>query len=267
MTRVLAEEVRAAYRLRRLLTVMVGRDLAARHAGAVFGRAWVVGQPLLMLGAYFLLFDVVLGARLGDVAPQRGMGVFLIAGMLPWMAFTDAVSRAMTSLVEAGPLLQKNPLPPVLFPLRSTLASLVSYGPLMLLLWLAYAPYHGFAWPVLAVPVLILAQFAMIFVLGYLLAVLVAAMRDVQQLVGFLLAAGLFLTPILFSFEMFPESFRWVLWLNPMTPIVLAFQSLLLQGSWPVTEAFMVLAAWFAVLALMLAVAVERSHDHLVDWL
>ncbi|MCB1907717.1 MAG: ABC transporter permease [Rhodocyclaceae bacterium] len=267
MTLVLAEELAAAFRSRRLLRVMVGRELAARNAGAVFGRAWVYGQPLLMLAAYFLLFDVILGARLGDVAPRRGMGVFLIAGMLPWMAFTDAISRAMTSLVDAGSLLQKNPLPPVLFPMRSVLASLTTYGPLMLLLWLAYTPYHRFAWPALALPLLVLVQFALIFVLGYLLAVMVAAMRDVQQFVGFLLAAGLFLTPILFSFEMFPESFRWILWLNPMTPIVLGFQALLLHGMWPVPAAFLALVAWFGMLGLMLAVAVERSHDQLVDWL
>lgn len=246
---------------------MVKRDLGARHAGAVFGWTWVYGQPLLMLAAYFLLFDVVLGARLGDAAPQRGMGVFLIAGMLPWMAFTDALSRAMSSLVEAGPLLQKNPLPPVLFPLRSVLASLVTYAPLMLLLWLAYAPFHRFDWPVFLFPLLIVLQFLLVFVLGYLLAVLMAAMRDVQQLVGFLLAAGLFLTPILFSFEMFPEAFRWVLWLNPMTPVVLGFQAQLLHGSMPQFEALLALLAWLGGLSLMLAVVVERCQDQLVDWL
>ena len=40
-------------------------------------------------------------------------------GALPWMAFCDAVSRGMSSLIDAGGLLQKNPLPPVLFTTRA----------------------------------------------------------------------------------------------------------------------------------------------------
>lgn len=247
--------------------MMVKRELAARNAGSALGMGWVYAQPLLMIAAYYLLFDVVLGARLGEGVPARGMGTFLISGMLPWMAFSDAISRSMASLVDAGGLLQKNPLPPVLFPARTAIASTVTYLPLMLLLVLGYAPLHRFGPAMLAMPVVLLVHFAMCFVFGYLLAVLVAAMRDVQQVAGFVLGIGLFTTPILFSFEMFPESFRWVLWGNPMTPVVLAFQSMLLQGALPPGEAWLAMAVWLALGAGVLNVVVARSREHLVDWL
>lgn len=247
--------------------MMVRRELKARHAGSVLGSGWVYAQPLLMLAAYYLLFDIVLRTRVGGDAPTRGMGTFLISGMLPWMAFTDALSRTMTSLIEAGALLQKNPLPPVLFPARSVTASAAIYFPLILLLVLAYAPYHHFALQMLALPVVMAVQVSLCFMLGYLLAVLVAAMRDIQQLAGFLLGIGMFMTPILFSFDMFPSAFRWVLWLNPMTPVVLSCQSLLLTGGLPPPQAWIAMAAWLTVAGLLLEAVLRRSREHLIDWL
>ncbi|MCB1954244.1 MAG: ABC transporter permease [Rhodocyclaceae bacterium] len=263
----LAHDLREVAQARSLLAMMVRRELAARHAGAALGPVWLYAQPILMLGAYYLLFDIVLGARLSGSAPSRGMGIFLIAGMLPWMAFTDALSRSMTSLVDAGPLLQKNPLPPALFPLRTVLSSAVTFAPLMLAVVLGYIPYHGLAVPVLLLPLVIVIEFVTCFLLGYLLAILVAAMRDVQQIVGFLISVGLFLTPILFSFDMFPQAMRWILWLNPMTPIVLAFQSLLLHGQMPEPAVWIAMGLWLALPTLLLDLVLRRSSEQLLDWI
>jgi lipopolysaccharide transport system permease protein len=101
--------------------------------------------PLLTIASYFLVFDVVFGMRLGQGAPTSRVGTYLIVGMLPWMAFADAVQRGMSSLLDAGSLLHKNPLPPVLFPARAVLASGVVFAPLLLLLVPLYAGSHQFA--------------------------------------------------------------------------------------------------------------------------
>ena len=122
------------------MLTMARREITARYAGTAAGVAWAYVQPILMVAAYYLVFDVVFAMRLGEGAPTRAVGAYLIVGMLPWMAFCDAVMRAMSSLVEAGGVLQKNPLPPMLFPARAVLASGVVFAPLLLLLVLAYAP-------------------------------------------------------------------------------------------------------------------------------
>ena len=123
MLRPLLAECRQLWRLRALLAVMTRRELAGRFAGSAGGRLWVWLPPLLTVAAYYLVFDVVFGMRLGAGAPTARVGTYLIVGMLAWMAFADAVQRGMTSLLDAGALLQKNPLPPGLFPARTVLAS------------------------------------------------------------------------------------------------------------------------------------------------
>jgi len=260
-------ECRALWQARSLLWVMTRREVAARHAGTAAGVLWPYLQPLLTVAAYYLVFDVVFSMRLGDSAPTHAVGAFLVVGALPWMAFCDATARGMNSLVEAGGILQKNPLPPVLFPMRAVLASSVIFGPLLLLVALAYLPQHGLNWSLLALVPLLLGQLLLCALLAYALAILTAALRDVGQLVTFFLSVGIYLSPILFPLALFPERWRWVLWANPMTALVLGYQNVLLQGLWPQTAIWVALGVWLLVLAVLLNGLVRRSRDQLVDWL
>jgi lipopolysaccharide transport system permease protein len=85
--------------------------------------------------------------------------------------------------------------------------------------------------------------------------------------VTFLLSVGIYLSPILFPLALFPERWRWVLWANPMTALVLGYQNVLLQGLWPQAAVWLALGIWIAVLAVLLNGLVRRSRDQLVDWL
>lgn len=252
---------------RALVWVLTQRELAARHTGTAAGVVWPYLQPLLTVAAYYLVFDIVFAMRLSEGAPTHAVGTYLIVGALPWMAFCDAVSRGMGSLLDAGGLLQKNPLPPVLFTARAVLASALIYGPLLALVAVAYTPLHGFAPAVLSLVPLLALQLMLCLLLGYLLAILAAALRDTVQLVGFLLSVGIYLSPILFPMTLFPERWRWVLWLNPMTGLVQGYQQVLLQGTWPSAGVWWATVGWIALIAVLLNVAVSRSRDQLVDWL
>lgn len=264
---VVLNELRSVWSARALVWVLTRREVAARHAGTAVGVLWPYLQPLLTVAAYYLVFDVVFNMRLGENAPTRAVGAFLVVGALPWMAFCDAVQRGMNSLIDAGGLLHKNPLPPVLFVTRAVLASAVIYGPLILLVALAYIPAHGLRPAVLALVPLLALQLLLCLVLAYVLAILAAALRDVAQLVGFLLSVGIYLSPILFPLSLFPERWRWVLWLNPMTGLVQGYQQVLLQGAWPPASVWWVSLAWLLLLVLALNALVARSRDQLVDWL
>ena len=266
MTAIL-EEARSVWRARSLVWLLTRREIAARNAGSAAGWLWSYAQPLLMVAAYYLVFDIVFAMRLGEQAPTRAVGAFLVVGALPWMAFCDTVSRAMNSLLDAGNLLQRSPLPAVLFPVRSALASSVIYSPLLLALALAYTPLHHFNLAVLALLPLLALQLILSLLLGYLLAIFAAAMRDTLQVVAFLLSVGIFLSPVLFPTTMFPEGWRWALWLNPMSAPVMGYQAILLQGQWPDWHVWAVTTAWIAASGLALAQVVARSRDQLVDWL
>ena len=267
MLTALTSECRQLWRLRGLLAVLTRREIGARVAGSAGGLLWVWLQPALSIAAYFLVFDVVFALRMGEGAPTARVGTFLIVGMLAWMGFADAVQRGMASLLEAGGMLQKNPLPAGLFPARAVLASGAVFAPLLLALIPLYAGVHHFRPGVWALLPLLALQGVLALLAGYLLAILAAALRDVLQLVGVLLSLGVFLSPVLFPVELFPAGWRWLLWLNPMTGPILGYQSALLQGAWPGREVWLALAVWLVLLAGLLSLALARSRDQLADWL
>ena len=264
---ILIQQAAALWRARVLCWVLTQREIAARYAGTALGAVWAYAQPLLTVAAYYLVFDVVFAIRMGAGAANHAAGTYLIAGMLPWMAFADALSRGMASLLESGPVLQKNALPPMLFPARAVAASSMVFGPLLLLLLLAYTPLHSFGPATLAFPALMLLQVLLCVLWGATLAILAAALRDTMQFVGFALSLGVFLSPVLFPASQFPEGWAWVLWLNPMTAWVSGYQSILLQGAWPALSVWVGIAAWLALGALLLNLLLRRSLDQLTDWL
>jgi lipopolysaccharide transport system permease protein len=229
--------------------------------------AWAYLQPILMVAAYFLVFDLVFAMRMGDNAPTARVGTYLVVGALPWLAFCESLSRGASSLVDAGGLLQKNALPPVLFVARSVLAGWVVFVPLMVLLTLGYLPVSGLSWALLAVPLLLVLQGVLAFLLAHLLAILAAAVRDTVQVLSFMLSVGIYLSPILFPLSLFPQAWRWVLFANPMTALVMGYQSVLLQGAWPALTLWAVALGWLLGLAVLLNVLIRRSRDELVDWL
>ena len=263
----LLNELVALWRARLLVWVLTRREIAARTAGTAGGILWVYVQPLLTIAAYYLVFDVVFSMRLAENAPTRAVGAYLIVGSLPWMAFCDSVARAMASLIDAGSVLQKNALPPVLFPARAVMASTVIFLPLIALVALVYTPCHSFGLPIVALVPLLCLQLLISFALGYLFAILAAALRDTVLLVGFLLSIGIYVSPVFFPITMFPEDWRWVLWINPMTELVMGYQAVLLQGRWPEPSVWLVSGVWLGLASAVLAVVVKRSRDQLVDWL
>lgn len=257
----------ALWRARGLLWTLTRRELASRYAGSAAGVLWAYLQPMLMVGAYFLVFDLVFAMRMGDDAPTRRVGTYLVVGALPWLAFCESLSRGACSLVEAGGLLQKNALPPVLFVARSVLAGWVVFVPLMVLLTLAYLPVSGLGWALLAVPLLLLLQGLLALLLAHALAILAAAVRDTLQVLGFALTVGVYLSPIFFPLSLFPSEWRWLLFANPMTALVLAYQSVLLQGLWPDLTLWGVILGWLLGLSWLLDGLIRRSREELVDWL
>lgn len=251
---------------RELLLKMVHREIAARNAGTLLGVFWSYFQPMVTVATYFFIFDYVFKMRLSGEHEKLSVGSYLVVGTLPWIAFVDYVGRAMNSLVDAGSLLQKNALPPVVFVLKSVIASAVIYLPMTIGVALLYGENHHFSPILLLLLLLLLVHLIFSFIFGYLLALMVAAFRDVQQIVGFIFSLGIFAAPILFQLQQYPESLRWILWLNPMTPYVLSFQSILLHGELPAWSNGLVIVAWFLVVTGVLGMILPRGKENLVDW-
>src|SRR5215472_9260965 len=101
-----------------LVKEMVLRDIRARYAGSRLGVSWAFAQPLLWILLYAWVFGVVL-----KIPVEKGFlsfPEFLLAGLLPWMAIQEGVSRSATALTDNAAMVKKT-----VFPVETLVLSVV----------------------------------------------------------------------------------------------------------------------------------------------
>lgn len=201
-----------------ILERFVRRDFEQRYLGSVTGPLWSLLQPLLLLGVYALVFVHVLRVRLPAGEATADVLPFLVAGLWPWTAMAEGLTRSVGALPEHGPLLSKIALPravPVASPL---IVSFAVHGAglvvVAIALWLWGRPFAASGIPAALAGYLLLFGFTL--GLALLLSAWNVFIRDVGQLLGQALTLLFFLSPVFFTREMVPESVRIAFDLNPL---------------------------------------------------
>jgi lipopolysaccharide transport system permease protein len=226
------------------IEAFVRRDIRGRYAASVLGLSWAVVQPLALLALYTFVFAYILRIRLGGSSSSASFAVYLICGMLPWLAFAEGLGRSATVILEHTHLIKKVVFPAEILPayvvVSAFVMQLVGLG---LLLTGVGLFYRSPGWALTLLPVVIALQFLLTVGLGWFLASLNVFLRDVGQALGLLLTVWLFLTPILYPAELVPDRFRWLLVLNPMYHAVEAYRRVVLEAQPPGAVHLAVLAA------------------------
>ncbi len=208
----------------------VRQEIRSRYAGSMGGMIWSVITPLANMLIYVFVFSVIFQIRMKPLETGTDkFVVFLLAGLLPWLAFAEAVSMATGIFIGKANLITKVAFPIEVLPVAGIMVTFMlnGIGFAIFLVYLLIAGYASVMW--LALPVVIFIH--MVFCLGLviLIASLCVFLRDIQQIVGTILAFWMYLTPILYPLSMIPENFRWMLYLNPMYYYVELYHDVLLR--------------------------------------
>lgn len=233
-----------------LLKELVKRDFQGRYAGSALGFFWSFVQPLWLLGLYWFVFGEVLEVAPGGQARTESFALFLFAGLLPWTAIHEGVLRGTTAVTDNAALVKKLSFRSELLVLAIVLAALL-HEAIALCVFAVVLAVAGelvpasLGWLLLAVPV----QAALTLGLGLLLAAVNVFFRDVAQVLGLVLNAWFFLTPIVYPLEWVPVAIRPALEANPLTALVALYRRALIGGDLP----GLALVALLLVAALVLA--------------
>ncbi|MCB9384740.1 MAG: ABC transporter permease [Bryobacterales bacterium] len=227
-----------------LIRSMVRRDIAGRYAGSFAGTFWTIIHPLMMMLTYWFVFGVVLRTRFGEDGRSSNFVLYFLAGMLPWLAFSEAAGRAPTVVWEHANFVKKVVFPLEILPVNLTAAGLFSevFGVAIFILGMI-----GFGhWPTasaLWLPALLVPQVLFTLGVSWILAAMGVFFRDLGQFIGFLLTVWFFTTPICYPEAALPENYRWVFEINPMYVLVRGYRSVLLEGTAPETVPLIALTA------------------------
>lgn len=222
------------YRNRKLIQLMVKRDLVGRYKGSVVGVLWSIVNPLALLFIYWFVFAVIFRVRFGSDGNPINFAFYLITGLLPWMAFAEALIRSNTTLLENVNLVKKVIFPLEVLPVNHTLASCINSLVGVVMLELVALVYYGqFHWTALALPLVLVPQLLLTVGLGWFLASLGVFVRDINHSLSLALTVWMFLTPVVYPIELVPPPLVPVLQVNPFTAIVIGYRKLLLEGQLP----------------------------------
>lgn len=256
----LALEWRELWDNRELVRYFTWRNFKIRYKQTVVGAVWAVLKPLTMMVVFTFAFNQVGSVQTGsEDVPYT---IFAYAGLMFWTYFSQSVTQVGTSFVSFQNMLKKIYFPRLIIPLSIVFAGLIDF-------FFSLLVYVGLSWHyeiipstlglVLSLPLVLLTMVTTLGV-GMFAAALNVKYRDVGQILPFLVQAMLFLTPVVYPVTAVPETWQWVLFLNPMTGVVDTAQATLLnlhEVKWDL----LLMSTVSAVLIFILSLAFFRSKE------
>ncbi|MDQ6698559.1 MAG: ABC transporter permease [Acidobacteriota bacterium] len=226
--------VQTIWRNRSLMRSLVRRDILGRYRGSFGGSFWTILNPLLLILTYFFVFGVILRQRSESDPSRTGFLFYFLAGMLPWLAFSEAIGRAPSIMLEYRVFIKKLRFPVEILPVNLVLAGMVSETFGLALFALGFLIARGLVpASVLWLPLLVIPQFLFTAGLCWFLAALGVFIRDLGQINGFLLTIWFFMTPICYPEAAIPQGAAAIMTRNPMFVLVRGYRAIFLQGHAP----------------------------------
>ena len=218
----LALNLNDLWQYRDLLYILTLRDIKVRYKQTYLGILWAVIQPLFMM----IIFTAFFGRLAGIPSDGIPYPLFVYAGLLPWIFFSNALNSSGNSLVGNSSLITKVYFPRMIIPISAVASGLIdvliSFG-LLLLLMLYYG--IGFSPNIMMLPILTLLTALLATAIGMWMSALNVKYRDVRYALPFLIQLWMFATPIIYPSSLVPDKWRWWLKINPLTGLIEAYRS------------------------------------------
>jgi lipopolysaccharide transport system permease protein len=222
------------WRNRGLIRVMVRRDILGRYRGSFGGAFWTLINPLLLMLTYFFVFGVVLRSRFGQDQSRSGFALYFLAGMLPWLAFSEAAGRSAGVMLEHRNFVKKLVFAVETLPVNLVAAGLVSELFAVVLFCVFLLAVRGGVPPsVVWLPALLIPQVLFTAGVAWFLAALGVFVRDLGQVMGFVLTIWFFVTPICYPETSLPPAATVLLSKNPIYVLVRGYRAILLENRAP----------------------------------
>jgi ABC-type polysaccharide/polyol phosphate export permease len=226
---------------RREFAIQLSRTtLRAQHFETAFGQLWLVLNPLLLAGVYFILIDIV---RSGHRPP--GAFAHLVAGVFAYYYISGSIRDGTKSVTGGGKLILNSAFPRMLLPLSSVITGFIRFVPTMII----YIPIHlasglpvnlNTLWifPLVVLMTILTAGFAMI------AATAQVYFRDVASFLPYLLRVWLYISPVLYFPDEVPHNYKFLLDVNPIGQLLTAWSDVLYLGHAPGPKTLAVASAW-----------------------
>lgn len=252
---------------RELLGILVGRNLKIRYKRSVLGFLWTLLNPLLFIVIYATFLKLLKCYEADNPFFLPG----LVTGVIVWQFLAMSLGDALYAVLGNANLVSKTSFPRIILPLASVTADLVNLLLSLAILFVYLLILRGaelvpidFRYVGL-LPVVIFTQVALCLGLSMILSCMNVFFRDTEHLLGVIMLAWFFLTPIIYTFERIPAAYQRLAFLNPMTGVAVAYRSAMMGASIMAPRLMLMSFAISWVICLAGILFFLRAQDRLVE--
>ena len=216
------------YEYRELLKTSIKKDIRGKYKSSILGVIWSFLNPLLQLAVYAIVFPLIMKSNIPNYT------VFVCCGLIPWTFFFFFFSRTSFVMIENANIIKKVYFPREILPISIVTSEMVNFiisTVIILAFVMAYG--IGFSWYIVFYPVILIIQYILLIGISLLVSSITVYIRDLQHFIGILLQLLFYATPIVYGLDIIPESFRWILKINPMSYIIDGYRSIFYYQKMP----------------------------------
>ncbi len=228
--------VKNLYNYRELLKSNVKKEIRGKYKGSFLGVLWSFINPLLQVAVYAIVFPYIMRVQTENYL------IYLIIGIIPWTFFTTVINQGMVTVrINAG-IIKKVYFPREILPISVAVSGLINFliSCIIILLFCIFGGV-GVSWHIIFLPLIAIIQFILTLGIAFALSAINVYIKDTEYLITFFINMLFYATPILYEATLFPESIRFILYLNPMTQVVEAYRNIFLYHQLPNLEGFVYL--------------------------
>ena len=212
----------------------IKNEFKTRFVRSKFGAIWIIIHPLTQVLVYALILSNILQAKLPHIQSQYAYSIYLLSGIVIWNLFIEILTKLLNIFISNANLIQKVNFPKLTLPIIAIGSSLVNFVLLFMIMLIVFAilghiPYHAIIY--IIIPTII--TLALATGLGIFLGTLNVFIRDIGQVMEVVINFWFWLTPIVYMLSIIPQHYQWLIMLNPMSGIVIAFQDILVYDKTP----------------------------------
>jgi lipopolysaccharide transport system permease protein len=222
------KDIKDVYSYREMLRSLVKKDLRTRYKGSFLGFLWTFVNPLLQLVVYTVIFSTIMRMNIDKFY------MFLFVALVPWIFFSTSVQLSTSSIVGNKELVKKIYFPRVVLPMAVVNSGFMNMlFSFVIVLIAVLISGIGINWTIIYLPLVMLAEYILTLGFSILFSALNVYFRDLEHLLGIILMAWFYFTPIVFPVEMIPAKYFKLFMLNPVTHVILPYRDILYYGVAP----------------------------------
>lgn len=250
---------------RKLLLSLVKNDFKQKYLGSYLGIVWAFLQPTFSILIFWFVFQVGFKSQPVDNFPFI---LWLIAGMIPWFFFAEALSNGTNAIIENSYLVKKVVFRVSILPIVKISSALYIHL-FFIVFMLGMFLFYGYSFEIYWLQIVYYMFATTILVLGLSLITssLVVFLRDIGQLVSMCIQFGFWLTPVFWSLKMVPEKYIWIIELNPLVYIINGYRDSLIYHKWFWENINMTIYFWLitAVIFVLSSLLFKKLRPYFAD--